>query len=145
MNSIVLLGRATSAIELKQTQGGKSVATFSLAVKRPFAKDTTDFFTVVVWDKQAELVSQYIGKGDQICIRGYLQTRSWDQNGQKRYATEVVASEVSFCETKKASEGNNTPQNQNAPQGKFGASTYNPYTSESSGFEMVKGDEHLPF
>ena len=98
MNTITLLGRTTAAIELKQTQAGKSVATFSLAVKRPFTKDTTDFFNVTVWDKQAEVMSQYVNKGDQICIRGYLQTRSWeDNNGNKRSAVDVVAQEFDFC------------------------------------------------
>lgn len=127
MNSIVILGRTTSAIELKQTQSGKPVASFSLAVKRPFAKDTTDFFTVVAWDKQAEILSRYVGKGDQICIRGYLQTRSWeDGNGNKRYATEVVASEACFCEAKKNSEGNNTPQQQNGSQSEFKPLSYVP-------------------
>ena len=127
MNSIVLLGRTTSAIELKQTQAGKSVATFSLAVKRPFTKDTTDFFNVTVWDKQAELVSKYVGKGDQICIRGYLQNRSWeDQQGNKRYATDVIAQEISFCEAKNNSEGNNTPTNKNGSQSKFEPSAYIP-------------------
>lgn len=134
MNSIVLLGRTTSAIELKQTQAGKSVVSFSLAVKRPFTKDTTDFFTVVAWDNQAELLSKYVGKGNQICIRGHLTTRSWtDNNGNKRTATEVLANEVTFCESKKDSESNNTPS--------YG---YNPYASAPS-FDKEKEDNDLPF
>ena len=135
MNSIVLLGRATSAIELKSTQAGKSVATFSLAVKRPFTKDVTDFFNVTVWDKQAELLSRYVGKGDQICIRGYIQNRSWeDKQGNKRTATDVVAQEITFCESKKESESNYTPSYSNATQGKF-----------EPRFEEVKADDGLPF
>ena len=150
MNSIVLLGRATSSIELKQTQSGKPVATFSLAVKRPFTKDTTDFFTICAWDKQAEILSRYVGKGEQICIRGFLQTRSWtDQQGQKRYATEVVAHEVSFCESKKNSETNDTTQTQNSVQSEFGASGgYMPdvYKSSSSSVEFEPVDDSkLPF
>lgn len=138
MNNIVLLGRTTSAIELKQTQAGKAVVSFSLAVKRPYTKDTTDFFTVVAWDKQAELLSKYVGKGEQICVRGHLTTRTWeDQNGNKRYATEVVASEVSFCESKKNSEGNNTTPTANEAQ-----KGYNPYQPS---FENVKDDSDLPF
>ena len=145
MNSIVLLGRATSAIELKQTQAGKTVVSFSLAVKRPFSKDTTDFFTIRAWDKQAELLSKYVGKGDQICIRGYLMTRSWeDNNGNKRYATEVVASEVSFCEAKRDSEGNNSPVASNGSVGHSEAS-YNPYLNNSNNFEAVELDDKLPF
>lgn len=127
MNTVVLLGRATNSIELKQTQAGKSVATFSIAVKRPFTKDTTDFYNVTVWDKHAELVSKYVGKGDQICIRGYLQNRTWeDQQGNKRYATDVIAQEITFCEAKKESEGNSTPTYSNGSQGKFEPSPYIP-------------------
>ena len=150
MNSIVLLGRATSSIELKQTQSGKPVATFSLAVKRPFTKDTTDFFTICAWDKNAEILSRYVGKGDQICIRGFLQTRSWeDGNGNKRYATEVVAQDFTFCESKKNSETNDTPRNQNASQREFGASggympdAYKP-SATAEEFEPVD-DSTLPF
>ena len=138
MNSIVLLGRATSSIELKQTQAGKSVVSFSLAVKRPFTKDTTDFHTVVCWDKQAELISRYIKKGDQVCIRGYLTTRTWtDNQGQKRYATEVVADEVSFVA--------NNSSNESKPQQ---PSTYTPsaYTgTNNQNFEEIPNDGTLPF
>ena len=126
MNTITLLGRTTAAIELKQTQAGKSVATFSLAVKRPFTKDTTDFFNITVWDKQAEVMSQYVNKGDQICIRGYLQTRSWeDNNGNKRSAVDVVAQEFDFCSAK--SSDNQT------------------YVPDVYKMEDIKTDEDLPF
>ena len=126
MNTITLLGRTTAAIELKQTQAGKSVATFSLAVKRPFTKDTTDFFNITVWDKQAEIMSQYVNKGDQICIRGYLQTRSWeDNNGNKRSAVDVVAQEFDFCSTK--------------------SSDNQAYVPDVYKMEEIKTDEDLPF
>ena len=134
MNSIILLGRTTNSVELKQTQAGKSVVSFSLAVKRPFTKDTTDFHTIVAWDKQAELISKYIHKGDQVCIRGYLTTRSWtDKQGNKRNTTEVVADEVSFV-------GNN-----NSSEDKH--QTYMPsaYTSNNQNFEAITDQEGLPF
>ena len=135
MNNIILLGRTTSAIELKQTQAGKSVASFSLAVKRPYTKDTTDFHTVVAWDKQAELISKYVHKGDQVCIRGYLTTRTWtDNQGNKRYATEVVADEVSFV-------GNKESSTDAKPQ------PYAPtaYTTNNQNFEEIPNDGDLPF
>lgn len=136
MNSIILLGRATSSIELKQTQAGKSVASFSLAVKRPFTKDTTDFITVCAWDKQAELLSKYVSKGNQICIRGYLTTRTWtDNQGQKRYATEVVADEVSFV-------GNSESTTESKPQ-PYVPGAYQ--TAASSQFEDIPNDGTLPF
>ena len=134
MNNIILLGRTTSAIELKQTQAGKSVTSFSLAVKRPFTKDTTDFHTIVAWDKQAELLGKYIHKGDQVCIRGYLTTRTWNDNqGNKRYATEVVADEVSFVGNKESStEAKAQPYIPSA------------YTSNNQNFEEIPSDG-LPF
>ena len=137
MNSIILLGRTTSAIELKQTQAGKSVASFSLAVKRPFTKDTTDFHTIVAWDKQAELLGRYVKKGDQICIRGYLTTRTWNDNqGNKRYDTEVIADEVSFVGSKEAGAKNDAPTQSYTPSA---------YTSNSQNFEEIPHDGSLPF
>ena len=117
MNSIVLMGRATSAIELKFTQSGKSVANCSLAVKRPFTKDTVDFINIVAWDKQAEVLSKYVAKGDMVCVRGSLQVRNWtDNDGKKRYATEVMVSEVSFAESKKASDNISITREENASE-----------------------------
>lgn len=135
MNNIILLGRTTSAIELKQTQAGKSVASFSLAVKRPYTKDTTDFHTIIAWDKQAELLSKYVKKGDQICIRGYLTNRSWtDNNGNKRYATEVIVDEISFVGNKDSTEAKAEP------------STYMPEAYKTQpNFEDVTESEGLPF
>jgi single-strand DNA-binding protein len=135
MNTIVLLGRTTSTIELKQTQQGKSVATFSLAVKRPYTKDTTDFHTICCWGRQAELVSSYVNKGDQVCIRGYLTTRTWtDNQGNKRYSTEVIGDEVSFV-------------GGNASSAEAKSEPYAPsaYTSNSQNFEEITTDGDLPF
>lgn len=136
MNSIVLLGRATSSIELKQTQADKSVVNFSLAVKRPYTKDTTDFHTVVAWDKQADLISKYVKKGSQICIRGYLTNREWsDKNGNKRISTEIIAEEISFAGNKESStEAKNEP---------YVPSAYS--TQSSQNFEDIPDDEKLPF
>ena len=145
MNSIILLGRATTSIELKQTQAGKSVVSFSLAVKRPFTKDTTDFHTVVCWDKQAELISKYVNKGDQVCIRGYLTTRTWtDNNGQKRYATEVVADEVSFVNSANQNEQKPaTPPNPANFQSGNMPSAYSGVANPQ--FEEIPDDGQLPF
>lgn len=131
MNIITLIGRTTNQIELKRTQQGKAVVSFSLAVKRPFAKDTTDFFTVCAWDKQAELLSKYVDKGNQVAIRGHLTNRSWqDQQGNKRYATEVVADEVYFVDSKADNQASipTEPTFQQAPK-----------------FEEIDADDTLPF
>ena len=139
MNSIVFIGRITNPIELKQTQAGKSVANFSLAVKRPFTKDTTDFFNLTAWDKQAEIIAKHVGKGDQIAIRGYLQNRSWtDNNGNKRIVIEVVVEDFYFCGTKNTAQGTNATASSNyAPEEYF--------APPKGTFEDVETDPDLPF
>ena len=138
MNSIILLGRTTNSIELKQTQEGKSVASFSLAVKGPFTKDTTDFHNVVAWNKHAELLSRYVKKGDQVCIRGYLTTRTWtDSQGQKRYATEVVADEVSFVANNNSNDSKPEQPSNYMPGAYTGVNNQN--------FEEIPNDGDLPF
>lgn len=142
-NKVILMGRLCADPELKQTSGGLPVTSFSLAVDR---KGKTgeykqcDFITVVAWRQTAEFICRYFKKGQAILVCGELQTRSWqDNNGNKRYATEVVASEVSFCEAKGASEGNNAPAKQNGSMG------YVPDAYKQAKFEEVKTDENLPF
>ena len=97
MNTVQLLGRTTAQIELKMTPQGKAVAQFTLAVKRPYTKDVTDFLNVVVWDKQAELASKYVTKGSMIAIEGYITNRTWETpEGEKRSKTEIVAGKIHF-------------------------------------------------
>ena len=94
MNSISLIGRTTNEIEIRTTQSGNLVASFSLAVKRPYTKDKTDFFNVIAWDKKAELLKQYVSKGNMVGIGGYLTIRTYEKDGQKRYITEVIAENI---------------------------------------------------
>ena len=103
MNKIILIGRLTRDAELRYTKdGGTAVASFTLAVDRPFKKDETDFISVVVWRKQAENVAQYTGKGSLVAVEGRLQIRSYeDRDGIKRKAAEVVADNVRFLGGKK--------------------------------------------
>lgn len=147
MNTLVILGRTTAPIELKTTQAGKIFANFSLAVKRPYVKDTVDFFTLIAWDKLAETLSKYVAKGTLICIRGYLQTRSWeDAEGHKHYATEIVTQDFSFCEPKASSEGNSLPQSTNGSQDKnSGSQTYIPEAYKQPKYEDAAMDADLPF
>ena len=146
MNTVILLGRTTAPIELKTTQAGKTFASFSLAVKRPYVKDTTDYFTLCAWDKLAETLSKYVAKGTLICIRGYLQTRSWeDAEGHKRYATEIVTQDFSFCEPKASSEGNSLSQSTNGSQGKNSAPQYMPDAYKQQKYEDAGKDDDLPF
>lgn len=149
-NKVILMGRLTANPELKQTQGGTTVTSFNLAVDRRYNKEgeekQCDFITIVAWRATAEFICKYFGKGQAILVCGELQTRSWeDQQGNKRYATEVVANEVSFCEAKKNSEGNNTSPSQNSSQGKFEPPAYIPDAYTQPNFENVESDDDLPF
>ncbi len=144
-NKVILIGNMTADPELKQTTGGISVCSFSIAVNRRFAKadqgqQNVDFINIVTWRQQAEFVARYFKKGNPILICGQLQTRTWNDNqGQKRYATEVVADEVSFV----------APANQTA-QGQGAAYTPEAYATPSFGsggvaFEEIPNDDSLPF
>lgn len=102
INSAVIMGRLTADPELKTTNSGLSVTSFSVAVDRPYQKDgkerEADFINVVAWRKTAEFVGRYFNKGSMIAIQGRIQTRKYtDRNGNNRTAFEVVADNVSFC------------------------------------------------
>ena len=151
-NKVILMGRITADPEIKQSASGVAVTSFSLAVDRRLSKDgerKCDFITIVAWRQTAEFICKYFRKGSAMLVCGEIQTRSWeDNNGNKRYATEVIANEVSFCEAKRDSEGNNAFQNQNATEGDLGVSQFIPDSYRSQGtprFEDVNTDERLPF
>ena len=100
-NKVILGGRLTADPELKSTPGGLYVTTFSVAVNRRGKDQQTDFINVTAWRQTAEFVTRNFRKASGICIVGAIQTRSWtDPQGQKRYATEVVADEVFFVDSK---------------------------------------------
>lgn len=104
INKSIIGGRLTADPELRQTNSGVSVCSFTVAVNRRFSKDgerEADFINVQAWRQTAEFICNYFKKGSSICIAGAIQTRSWeDQNGQKRFATEVVADEAYFVDGK---------------------------------------------
>lgn len=107
MNVAVLVGRLTKDPELRRTNSDKAVASFILAVNRPFKNkdgdNEADFIRIVVWGKQAENVEKYITKGSQVAVDGRIQTHSYDDNDGKRvFVTEVVADNVTFLDTKKS-------------------------------------------
>ena len=136
MNSIQLIGRLCESPELKQTNNGKSVVSTNLAVDRPFAKDTTDFIPVVIWNQSAEYVSKYAKKGTKVAITGKLTTRKYeDKQGNKRTAFEVVADTVGICDSAK----------ENTTEAKSEPYVPSAYTTNSQNFEEIPGDEGLPF
>lgn len=103
MNSVNLIGRIANSISLKKTQSGKSVASFNLAINRD--KENADFIPCVVWDKLADNLVIYCGKGNQIGISGRIQTRNYDdQNGKRHFITEVVVNRIEFLQAKKTEE-----------------------------------------
>lgn len=107
LNKIILMGRLTRDPELRKTQSGTSVASFSLAVDRDFKDQSgereTDFIDIVAWRGLADMVCKWFSKGRMMAVEGRLQIRDWtDQNGNKRRSAEVIAESVYFADSKKA-------------------------------------------
>ena len=142
-NKAILIGNLTADPELKQTQSGISVVTFTIAVNRRFqsknaveGQQTADFISIVAWRQTAEFVSRYCKKGKPILVCGSIQSRSYtDNQGNKRVVTEVVADEVSFVESRQASD-------ERAVQP---GSTYVPDAYTQPKFEDVSEQDGLPF
>lgn len=112
MNKAILMGRLVRDPELRMTSSNISVSTFTLAVDRRFKTQSgerqADFISVVAWRQQAEFASRYFKQGSRMLVVGSIQTRNWeDQNGQKRYATEVVAEEIYFADSKRQDSASN--------------------------------------
>ena len=132
-NKVILVGNLTADPELKQTTQGTSVCSFGIAVNRKMAKNgECDFINIQAWRQTADFIAKYFKKGNPILVCGQLQTRTWtDSQGNKRYATEVVADEVSFVGSK-----------ENATEAK----PYTPdvYKSQTQ-FEAVDSEQGLPF
>lgn len=124
LNRVILIGRLTQDPELRYTQNGTAVASFTVAVNRKFKRDEADFVPVVVWNKAAENCANYLGKGRLVAVEGRLQIRSYEaQDGQRRRVTEVVADEVKFLDRAGTSSSNSTPTSsarENDDWGKFG-------------------------
>jgi single-strand DNA-binding protein len=122
LNHIDIMGRICNEIELRRTSAGKAVTSFTLAVDRdynPGGNKETDFIECVAWDKTAEFVSKYFGKGRVAIVSGRLQIRGWtDKNGNKRRNAEVVADNIYFGDAKFKSETEPASYG-NAPAGDF--------------------------
>ncbi len=109
LNKVILMGRFTRDPELRSTPQGISTCAFSIAVDRNFVRPgeerKADFINCVAWRQTAEFISKYFRKGSMVALEGSIQTRSWDDNeGKKRYATEVIVSQVYFAESKRDSQ-----------------------------------------
>ena len=105
LNKVMLIGNLGTDPEMRYTANGSAVTTFTLAVNRSYGggdgerREETEWFTVVTWNKLAEMLGQHLQKGRKVYVEGRLTTRSWDgPDGQKRYRTEVVANQVLFLD-----------------------------------------------
>jgi len=138
MNKVILVGRLTKDPELRVTQSGVNVCSFTVACDRRFQKAgeerQADFISCIAWRQQADFISKFFTKGMRIALDGSIQTRSWDDNdGNKRYATEVVVDHAEFAQSKNESAGSSqAPSYASAPSG------------DIDGFMPVE-EEDLPF
>ena len=146
-NKVILGGRLTADPELKTTPSGISVTSFTVAVNRRFGgkngeEAQADFFNVTAWRQTAEFITRYFRKASSICVVGSIQTRTWtDQQGQKRYATEVVCDEVTFVSP--AANGAAPAQGGGYAPDAYGAPTFN--NTQGASFEEIPNDGDLPF
>ena len=158
MNKVVLIGRLTRDPELRYTSGNNAaVCNFTIAVDRGFTGQSgereADFIPIVVWNKQAENVKNYLTKGSQVAVEGRIQVRNYDdQNGQKRYVTEVIANNVEFLGSKNSSNNTSNDSNNVEPTPyDFGDNSEpkgtdvesNPFADFGSSIEI--SDDELPF
>ena len=140
MNKVILMGRLTRDPEVRYTQTNNTlVSSFSIAVNRRFTRPgeerQADFINVVAWSKLGEFCSKYFKKGQQVGVIGRLQVRNWeDEQGQKRYVTEVVAEEAYFADSKRDGADSSSFENT------FGSNV----ASSSPEFEVTSSDD-LPF
>ncbi|MGG3523850.1 single-stranded DNA-binding protein [Bacillus pseudomycoides] len=140
LNRVILVGRLTKDPDLRYTPNGVAVATFTLAVNRPFTNQRqreADFISVVVWRKQAENVANYLKKGSLAGVDGRLQTRNYEgQDGKRVYVTEVVAESVQFLEPRNSGGGERNSFNQQPVGASFGNQGSNSFNqSSNSGFK----------
>ena len=161
LNKVILMGRITQELELKQTTNGTAVLSFNVAVDRSYTKQgeekQTDFITCVAWRKTAEFINNYFGKGRMIALEGQLRSRTYDdKNGTKHYVTEVYVDNVSFTGEPKQGENSSAPSQsvsqQNTPPKN---ASPQPAPSQNSspatqnlgidGFEEIFNGDDVPF
>ena len=137
LNHIIIMGRLTRDPELRRTNSGKAVASFTVAVDRDFSQGDqkeTDFIDCVAWQKTGEFVSKYFVKGSMIVVSGRLQIRPWtDKNGNNRRTAEVVADDVYFGESRKQDTHTGFVPNDSVP------------ATSAQNFAMLDDDEPLPW
>ena len=167
LNKVILGGRLTAEPELKQTPSGVMVLSFSIAVNRAYrsksddgqmGQQQADFINCVAWRERAEFIARYFHKGSSICVAGQIQTRTWnDQQGNKRYATEVVVDETFFVDSKSENPGGGyqqagaqayMPSAYSAPAPQYATPAGQAPASQGGAapqFVVLENDDELPF
>ncbi len=153
MNKVILGGRLTKEPELKMTQSGIQVCSFSIAVSRRVARSqdgtqpeqTTDFFDCTAWRGTGETISRFFHKGSSIVVVGQIQNRNWtDQQGAKHYATGIVVDDFYFVDSKNESAGASAPQQQYTSSS-YSAPAFSSQADVAPKFEEMSNDDDLPF
>lgn len=130
MNKVILIGRLTVEPEIRQTNSGKKVASYRLAVDRNVKTEgqpEADFINCTAWGKTGEFAEKYLHKGMKIAIEGRIQTGSYEKDGQKHYTTDIIVDRHEFCESKRSADSGS-------------------YPVPDQGFtEIEEDDGHLPF
>ena len=104
MNKVFLIGRLAKDVELRRTQSNKAVASFTLAVDRRKKDAGADFIPCVAWEGTAEAASRYLAKGSKCAVSGWISTRTYEKNGERRYVTEITADEIEFLDPRNKEE-----------------------------------------
>lgn len=147
MNVVTLIGRLTNDVELKTTQNGKSVCSYTLAVNRPKVKDVTDFITCVTWNQGAEYLGKYAHKGDRVGVTGVLTSRKWqDQNGNNRVSFEVVTDTVEILSngSNSANVEQTTPNTNRQQNNQYGGGFATP-AAQQDGWETIADPADFPW
>ncbi len=156
LNKVILVGRLTRDPDFRQTQNGTAICRFAVAVDRNYKNSQTgereaDFINVIAWRAQAEFVSRWFHKGSMIIVEGSLQNDNYtDSNGTKHYAMQVVADNISFGESKSASQSSGYGYQQQ-PQQQYNSTSEPQSTQDTSSygnlgdFEEIVSDADIPF
>ncbi len=140
LNKVIIIGRFTRDPELRYTQGGTSICSFSIANNRNYVsggekKEQVSFFNCVAWAKTGEVIAEYCKKGQRIGIEGRLQQRSWDdQEGNKRQTVEIVVDNFQFLSGPRESGGDSSPDVPMSSTGDSSPGTDNPFSDEEIPF-----------
>lgn len=150
INNVVLVGRLTKDVEVKKTQSGLSVASFTIACDRRLSQEqknnneqSADFISCVAWRGSADFLGQYSHKGDTVGVEGRIQTRSYDRDGQKVYVTEIVANSASILHSTQPKQAQAQTQPQQQVQNAAATQANDPTEDYLNGYE-INSDE-LPF